>query len=269
VKLISFKNSVDFLPSSAPRPWMKRLFAWMCVNDELRAYATHGIVTAQSPLFAILTSMDGYDPLGPMADRDELIKRYYNSELSSKMIGRRYDELIDDDPIEWSIADEPIMSSAGTILYSNNIDWELSTLDGEYVESMISQNETLFWDRDELYVSGFHGASYHAQLGGLSFAADSIELLHPIREGLTPTLPRTTNASGLGRPRKWDWEGAMAALVAVAQHPDGLPTGPGAQAKVEKMTADWFAKEAGDTPAPSQIRQHISALLRGLKRADV
>jgi hypothetical protein len=62
----------------------------------------------------------------------------------------------------------------------------------------------------------------------------------------------------LGRPRKWDWDGALFFLVARANTPDGLPP---VQADVEKMIADYFGrKNGGDCPSESSIREKVQLL---------
>lgn len=65
----------------------------------------------------------------------------------------------------------------------------------------------------------------------------------------------------VGRPAKWHWEGALAHVVAMAQTPVGLPTGHGAQAKIEAIIAEWFTAETGNSPSISQIRTR-AALVR-------
>ena len=58
-----------------------------------------------------------------------------------------------------------------------------------------------------------------------------------------------------GRPRKWDWEGALAHVAAVLScDPDGLPEGRGAQAKIERVISGWFIDETGDTPSEGEVR---------------
>ena len=56
----------------------------------------------------------------------------------------------------------------------------------------------------------------------------------------------------------------MAYIASQAQKPDGLPTGNGAQAKIETMMADWFEREVGKSPAISQIRQRASTIMKML-----
>jgi len=167
-----------------------------------------------------------------------------------------------DEPIEWDESEEPQQVGAGFFVYAEELDWEAGTIRAE-VSAPESRDELhLFWDADEHLGSQFDRASYNAELSGLRFPLDVIEMLLPNAEF------NASNMSGpsfretiIGRPRKWDWEGAFARLAVVAQHPDGLPTGPGAQAKIEKILADWFVSETGDSPASSQIRQRAQKMM--------
>jgi hypothetical protein len=65
----------------------------------------------------------------------------------------------------------------------------------------------------------------------------------------------------VGRPRKWDWERAMAYLVARANKPDGLPS---VQADVEKMMAVYFERKHGASPAESLIREKVQLVFSAL-----
>jgi hypothetical protein len=80
-----------------------------------------------------------------------------------------------------------------------------------------------------------------------------------------PLVP-TIGHSG-GRPPKYDWEGALAHVVAVANTPDGLETGPGAQAAIERLIADHFARASNDGSAPceSQIRKRASRVMKAIE----
>ena len=48
----------------------------------------------------------------------------------------------------------------------------------------------------------------------------------------------------------------MAHLLSIAQTPDGLAMGQGAQAQIERLIADWFMTSTGNSPAESQMRHH-------------
>jgi hypothetical protein len=67
---------------------------------------------------------------------------------------------------------------------------------------------------------------------------------------------------GPGRMAKWDWEGAIGCVVAVANTPDGLPEGHGAQAAIERIIADYFGVTG---PAESQIRLRAARIMETLE----
>jgi len=117
--------------------------------------------------------------------------------------------------------------------------------------------------------SEFEKAEFEVRFSGMSFEFNKIEMMLPNLEVHSSTLvvtDRVDRKRSIGRPPKWDWEGALAFIVSQAQLPDGLPTGPGAQARIEEMMANWFTGETGDAPAPSQIRQRAANIVRSLER---
>jgi hypothetical protein len=101
------------------------------------------------------------------------------------------------------------------------------------------------------------------------FSASNIEVCpapaHSGRVADTAPAPQpldTVRRNG-GRPPKWDWEGAMAHVAAVANTPDGLETGPGAQAAIERLIADHFTRASDDasTPCESEIRKRAKRIM--------
>lgn len=56
-----------------------------------------------------------------------------------------------------------------------------------------------------------------------------------------------------GRPRKWNWDGAMCAVIAKANSLDGLPERHGAQAEIGRMLSQWFLENQGGEPVASEI----------------
>lgn len=131
--------------------------------------------------------------------------------------------------------------------------------------------ESFFWDEEEHLPTNFqYEAEFDIYLSGLCFQMDIIEMLLPSGNLVLKDLKLRTASDGnqqVGRPRKWDWEGALAFIISAAQHPDGLPTGDGAQARLEEMIANWFVSKTGDSPATSQIRQRASSIIRGITKA--
>jgi hypothetical protein len=119
-----------------------------------------------------------------------------------------------------------------------------------------------------LLTSEYASAEFEVVLKGLCFERDRIEMLQPNSELPQSLRERQDERPKLGRPRTWDWEGATAHLLTLAQQPDGLPTGPGAQAQIERLIADWFMGSTGNTPAASQVRQHANKIMKALDNAS-
>jgi hypothetical protein len=69
------------------------------------------------------------------------------------------------------------------------------------------------------------------------------------------------------RPTKYDWNGALLNLIAVAEiealAPD--PEKPGAQARIESVIADWFASNSDQVPSEAAIRPYASRVLEAIK----
>ena len=59
----------------------------------------------------------------------------------------------------------------------------------------------------------------------------------------------------------------MAHVVAVANTPDGLETGPGAQAAIERLIAGWFTRASNDASAPSEseIRKRANRIVKAIE----
>jgi hypothetical protein len=78
-----------------------------------------------------------------------------------------------------------------------------------------------------------------------------------------PSSMRNEGKNPGGRPRKWDWDGALIEMIRVAEL-DGLLQGPGTQARIAKLLSDWFVMTAGDHPPESQIREYASRIARAV-----
>lgn len=69
---------------------------------------------------------------------------------------------------------------------------------------------------------------------------------------------------------KWDWEAALIALIAVANHPDGLSSIPGfdppkhgSQARLEAWFEAYFSQaHGGDGPSETERRKRAQAVMR-------
>jgi hypothetical protein len=240
----------------------------MAFDEEVHVYSRSGRVQAHTTVFEFTLQL--HETAGEFAGpkMDAAIKENYSEEFAKKLIGKDSSERVDDEPQVWDENGAPIKIDPGFFLYASDIDFEAGTLATDYIDVSGTFGEAIF-PSEELFGSEFERPEYEAELRGLCFVKSQIELLLPTIQltgasALQPDLldwRRTT-----GRPPRWDWEGALAHVVSLAQHPDGLPTGPGAQARVEEMIAAWFIDEAGDAPAESQIRQRASKIMRTIAR---
>jgi len=268
MKLISSADTLAVLGQSAPKAWVKRMLLWMIFEGEITPYFRCGRVQPRATLAAILHSED-IDFSGSMAERDEVIRKRWNADFWPRLVERRVFDSIEDDPLEWDDSSEAHAVGGSFFVYADDIDWEAGKLVAELHEPKAGDLEHLFWDAEEHLVSGFPDAEFRAELSGMSFPWKTIELLQPTANmaAMSATV-QVTPRPRTGRPRTWDWEGALTHLLGLAQHPDGLPTGAGAQAQIERLIAAWFMETAGNSPAPSQIRNWAQKVMKALKSPE-
>jgi hypothetical protein len=184
------------------------------------------------------------------------------------VLGKGLHDRVEDEPQCWSEDEEPRTIDPGFFLFATEIDWDAGTLWAEWIPSGRDRWEALF-PSDDILGSEFDDAEFEVRFGGLSFEFSSIEMLlpsHPISTRAVLVGDRSGTKRSIGRPPKWDWEGALAFMISQAQTPDGLPTGPGAQARIEEMIGEWFLRSSGDSPAPSQIRERAASIIRSLEK---
>ena len=261
MKLISSADTLNFLCKSAPRPWVKRMLKWMIYAGELAPYFTRGKIIPFTNVLGVLLQVEELALLESGPKRDAAIRENFEEEIAKQLIGRAAEDVVWEEPIEWDETEEPHEVGAGFFVYAEELNWEAGSLSAEISDP--EDNSHLFWDAKSHLGSEFRRPEYKVELSGLCFPMDVIEMLLPSAE-LDASQPtrHVQRESIIGRPQKWDWEGAFARLAVVAQHPDGLPSGPGAQAQIEGILANWFISETGDSPASSQIRQRAQKMMR-------
>ncbi|SFK45820.1 hypothetical protein [Methylocapsa palsarum] len=263
MELITSSETLDFLSKSCPRAWVKRMLLWMIFRNEIDAYFLEARSIARTRVFAILLDALKVDAFGPK--KDELIREQFSTEMAERLIAANEIDELEDFVEEWEKCEEPQQVSCGYFVYATRTSWEEGTVQATILADD-ARDERLFWDTDSLLHSEFAHADFDVTLKGLCFEREKIEMLQPNIELPLPTGEHQAERPRLGRPRTWDWESATTHLLTVAQTPDGLPTGPGAQAQIERLVADWFMISTGNTPAASQVRQHVTKILRVLKK---
>lgn len=80
----------------------------------------------------------------------------------------------------------------------------------------------------------------------------------------TDSLENAAKGRRVGRPPKWDWEAALCAITAIANSPNGLPDGHGAQAEVGRMLSQWFRDNQDGEPAASEIGARAAKIMSAI-----
>lgn len=63
-----------------------------------------------------------------------------------------------------------------------------------------------------------------------------------------------------GAPVQYDWEGFWVEIARLANTPDGLPQGAGAQTQLCGLMEEWFEDNAGKSPSASEINKRLKRL---------
>ena len=240
----------------------------MAFDEGLSVYARSGKVQAYTTVGMLTMSLmaEAGESFGPKMDK--LIRESFSREMAESLVGKDVHMRIDDEPTIWGDADDPQILDIGFFLYATELDFDDGTLKADRLPSRGEIAET-FFSLDEYFGTEFDNPEFEAEFSGLCFDFAKIEMLLPSLE-LRQSTGFTTDGSDrkrtIGRPPKWDWEGALAFVISQAQMPDGLPTGPGAQARIEEIMASWFTDETGDAPAPSQIRLRAAKIVEALEK---
>jgi hypothetical protein len=242
------------------------MLLWMICSNELVPYFLTGRSVAKCR--ALTAIFQGIDTNVSVEIARSTVRERFSHELAEKILQSGNGDYVEHLAYQWDESNEgPRVVSPGYFLNSSNIDWKNGLLTVEF-EITDHIDRALFWDEEDLLSSEFEKADYSITLTGLSFDREPIEMLQPHLEVTAAKVAKVESRSRVGRPRTWDWDGATTYLLTIAQTPDGLPTGPGAQAQIERLVAEWFTNETGDAPAASQVRQHAAKIMRALKKPE-
>lgn len=262
--MISLSEAIDFLSQAAPRPWVTRMLHAMLLNDELQPYFLSGQIRSEIMVGEILNLVEKAR-LGPPTDtRDQAVREALGDEIADRVKGKDWTENILDyeNPIEEV---EGFIKAAVGFVHFGEIDWETGELICDYIPKGAERPWYLFEGFEDEMGSEFLTNDISAKFSSMHLERGKIEMLlptHRLHSGNEKAKPALPESKRIGRPRKWDWEAALAYVVSRAQTPDGLPVGPGAQANLESMIAEWFESETGDSPSVSQIRTRASRIIR-------
>lgn len=269
MKLISSNGTVRFLAQAAPKPWVERMLLWMILQGEISPYFTKGKVQPYTSVWRFTLDLREEAGESSGSKMDALIRENWDEEFANRLVGKNEMDRVDDDPFEWDDPHAPRFVDVGPFLYAKEIDWEAGTVVVDFVPSGKDRLDFMFLDED-MFGSEFEDPDFDIVLQGMMFEKQAVEMLLPSQELANFEVSKSASnvqRRATGRPPKWDWEGAMTFVVAQAQHPDGLPTGQGAQARIEELIANWFTDSTGDAPSTSQIRKRASNIMAALERS--
>lgn len=247
------------------------MLLWMITNEGLAAYSNRGMSQASSYVSSIIMPFypESYRETGKLSEADKedierAIREEFGEETAAELIKQDKHDIFYDDPATWSETEGPKKIDPDFFHFASLIDWEAGVLEASEIPADDNFYEFLY-PNSEFLATRLEDPEFQIRFEGLSFEFHAVELLLPTMKlgetaGFIITAPKQQRPKG--RPPKWDWEGAIMHLLEQAQTPDGLPTGHGAQAKIEAMIADWFVNETKGQSSASQIRQRASKIMQ-------
>lgn len=164
---------------------------------------------------------------------------------------------------------EPTRIPIGAFIYADVVDYENGRLEAD--DMNLAHLEGFLFEEAEEFNTEFEHSTLEVRLSGMCFELSAIEMLAPGAPSPLPirfdeaAVPPMKSRGGPGRARKWDWDGALAHIAAVANKPDGLPEGHGAQAAVERMIAEWFVARTDGSPPESEIRKRAAQVMSAVQ----
>lgn len=266
-RYISSKEALDVLSVLAPRPWCKKLLLQLMFEKAIRVYAGAGHFVGRVP---ILTLLDDESVVPGDGEKFwEAVQEKYGvvAPKEADLITTPRGTLAPVTGYRWTCEQDLSQYheiSWGYYLYADYLDWDLGELKIESIfpfetNGVFPEDDIMFSERRNIDHVRFSWLEFSVVLQNLAFDRSAIELL----VGSEQTL-KIRSAASVGRPTKWDWNGALIALIRKANEPDGLPTGHGAQASIERHLSDWFVFHYGEQPAASQIRHYAQKVMVGL-----
>lgn len=275
---ISSAQALDMLQAHAPRAWCKRILMWLIFDGQIALFFTKGSVKefrlARRVIDEALHSAEVEGKPDDPERREEylqLVAQEWSEEIAENVRAAGPDLLARACTRHDTFEDEPTDAPIAALIFADDVDWERGTAAGVIYPDA---EDKIFRHGSELLDTEYGDGSIEFELEGMAFELERIELLAPNAAGPAPSPimsgrsdEANVRTSRIGRPPKWDWEGAIAHVAAIANRPDGLPEGAGAQAKLEQIMMEWFVAATGDAPASSEVRRRASKIMSQLRQA--
>lgn len=248
---------------------MTRMLHAMLLNDEIQPFFLSGRIRSEVMVGEMLSQIEGLGLEPHSEERDAHVRKELGDEKADLIKGKDWTDRFLEYEEEVEGYDGFVLAELGFIHYGT-IDWETGDMLCDYIPDRRERPDHLFSRVEDLIGTEYENNSVTAEFQGMHLAREKIELLlptHRLPSGDGKGLPFVPEDKRVGRPKKWDWEGAIAFVVSQAQTPDGLPIGDGAQAQIETMIAEWFEAQTGNSPSVSQIRTRASLIMRMIEKA--
>lgn len=263
-RLIPSRQALDILSKSAPRTWCKRLLAQLIFEGHISAYAAGGHQKGYVPI-SVLLDDENLAPADGDAFWTAVKKRWgLGAPTENDLIITPNGTLAPITGYRWHESDDfpPSQIGYGYFHYADEIDWE----EGSIKIASIFPNESeedYFLPDDNMFIEAkgrgellFSWLEFKVEIHGLCFESSAIELISGLE-----TPPSKGHQHRSGRPKKWDWEGALISIIGLANTLDGISQARGEQAKVEDAMARWFLQTTGEQPQTSQLRAYATRIM--------
>lgn len=263
-RLISSQQALDILSKSAPRTWCKRLLTQLIFEGHLSAYASDGDLRGFVPILVLLDD----ENLAP-ADGDAFwaaVKKRWGpgAPTEGDLIITPNGTLAPVTGYRWYESDDfpPNQIGYGYFHYADEVDWEKGTikigsiLPNESDQDYFLPDDHMFGEERRQGAVLFSWLEFRVELSGLCFESSAIELISGLETSSTISPQQRS-----GRPKKWDWEGALISVIGLANGLDGIGQERGEQAKIEDAMAQWFLATTGEQPQTSQLRKYASRIM--------
>ena len=246
------------------------MFLAMIGQEEIHAYFASGRIKSEITVGSLLMSLPKTTHFDPSNERDAHFRKYSDDEIADAVKDKIWRDKIVEFDNELDCSDGFRRISQGFFEYAEFIDWESGEMTVNYLPSKKERPEHIFWDQDELLNSYVDDPDISAKFEGMAFRFDQIELLLPTHKlhAYAVDIPLASERRPIGRPRKWDWEGAMFDIATTMATPDFKINDTGKQAHIETLFSEWFIDKTGDSPSVSQIRDRASRLMRMVEKAE-
>ena len=113
MKLISSKDTIEFLGQVAPYPWIKRMLQWMIFSEELDPYFSEGKIESWVRVSDYLYQGDLMPAEKASKALDAKIRENFDKEIADKLVGKSYTDTILEHVEEWSKNEDPHIVDSG------------------------------------------------------------------------------------------------------------------------------------------------------------